>query len=113
MKQIYLTEQQLARLLLMETSQILCEIFDKDMNMKTVKMIIKKLLKKGGRIIQKTDDRDFFEFSLEEYEACGFTLENKTYNLHENGNPDWNVVTEYEAKWVERGLPIHRVEAKI
>jgi predicted transcriptional regulator len=47
MKQIYLTEQQLARLLLMETSQILCEIFDKDMNMKTVKMIIKKLLKKG------------------------------------------------------------------
>ena len=73
----------------------------------------KKLLKKGGRIIQKTDDRDFFEFSLEEYEACGFTLENKTYHLHEKGNPEWNVVTEYEAKWVERGLPIHRVEAKL
>ncbi len=71
----------------------------------------KKLLKKGGRIIQKTDDRDFFEFSLEEYEACGFALENKTYNLHDNGNPDWNVVTEYEQKWVDRGLPIHRVEA--
>jgi len=71
----------------------------------------KKLLKKGGRIIQKTDDRDFFDFSLEEYTACGFKLENTTYNLHENGNPEWNIVTEYEAKWVERGLPIHRVEA--
>lgn len=71
----------------------------------------KKLLKVGGRILQKTDDRDFFEFSLEEYRACGFTLENVTYNLHEGGNPDWNVVTEYEQKWVERGLPIHRVEA--
>ena len=71
----------------------------------------KKLLKKGGRILQKTDDRDFFEFSLEEYKACGFALENVTYDLHEKGNPDWNVVTEYEQKWVERGLPIHRVEA--
>lgn len=71
----------------------------------------KKLLKKGGRIVQKTDDRDFFEFSLEEYKASGFALENATYNLHEGGNPDWNIVTEYERKWVERGLPIHRVEA--
>lgn len=73
----------------------------------------KKLLKKGGRILQKTDERDFFEFSLEEYEACGFALEKVTYNLHENGNPDWNIVTEYESKWVERGLPIHRVEAVV
>lgn len=71
----------------------------------------KKLLKKGGRIIQKTDDRDFFDFSLEEFKACSLRLENVTYNLHENGNPEWNIVTEYEAKWVERGLPIHRVEA--
>ncbi len=71
----------------------------------------KKLLKNGGRIIQKTDDRDFFHFSLEEYKACGLRLENVTYNLHEKGNPEWNIVTEYEAKWVERGLPIHRVEA--
>ena len=73
--------------------------------------VYKKLLKKGGRIIQKTDDRDFFDFSLEEYQAVGLKLENVSYNLHENGNPDWNIVTEYEATWVERGLPIHRVEA--
>ena len=73
--------------------------------------VYKKLLKKGGRILQKTDDRDFFDFSLEEYKACGFALENVTYNLHEKGNPEWNIVTEYEQKWVERGLPIHRVEA--
>lgn len=73
--------------------------------------VYKKLLKAGGRIIQKTDDRDFFEFSLEEYRDCGFQLENVTYDLHKDGNPEWNVVTEYEQKWVERGLPIHRVEA--
>ena len=73
--------------------------------------VYKKLLVDGGRILQKTDDREFFEFSLEEYKACGFALENVTYNLHENGNPAWNIVTEYENKWIERGLPIHRVEA--
>ncbi len=74
--------------------------------------IYKKLLKEGGRIIQKTDNRDFFDFSLEEYRAAGLSLENVSYDLHENGNPEWNIVTEYERKWVEQGLPIHRVEAK-
>ncbi len=73
--------------------------------------VYKKLLKTGGKIVQKTDDRAFFDFSLEEYAACGFALENLSYDLHEHGNPDWNIVTEYEQKWVERGLPIHRVEA--
>lgn len=70
-----------------------------------------KLLKKGGQIVQKTDDRDFFEFSLEEYAACGFELCEVSYDLHVQGNPEWNIVTEYEQKWVDRGLPIHRVVA--
>lgn len=73
----------------------------------------KKLLKSGGRIVQKTDDRAFFDFSLEEYAACGFALENVSYDLHANGNPDDNIVTEYEQKWVEKGFPIHRVEAVV
>ena len=73
--------------------------------------VYKKLLQRGGRVVQKTDNRDFFDFSIEEYKECGFVLENLTYDLHENGNPEWNIVTEYEAKWVAEGLPIHRVEA--
>ena len=75
--------------------------------------VYKKLLKKGGKIVQKTDDREFFDFSLEEYRACGFTLEEVNYNLHENGNPEDNIITEYESKWVERGLPIHRAVATV
>ncbi len=73
--------------------------------------VYKKLLADGGKIVQKTDDREFFEFSLEEFKACGFDLQEVSYNLHENGNPEWNIVTEYEGKWIERGLPIHRVVA--
>ncbi len=73
--------------------------------------VYEKLLKTGGKIVQKTDDRAFFDFSLEEYAACGFSLNEVSYDLHEGGNPEWNIVTEYEQKWVERGLPIHRVVA--
>ena len=71
----------------------------------------KKLLVDDGKVVQKTDNRDFFDFSLEEYRASGFELTELTYNLHENGSPDWNIITEYERKWVEQGLPIHRVVA--
>ena len=67
----------------------------------------KKLLKRGGKIVQKTDDRAFFEFSLQEYAAAGFVVKQADYDLHKNGNPAGNVVTEYEKKWVEQGKPIH------
>lgn len=73
--------------------------------------LYEKLLKEGGRILQKTDNRAFFDFSLEEYRACGFELQELTFDLHEKGNPEGNIVTEYEGKWVEQGLPIHRVVA--
>ena len=66
-----------------------------------------KLLKAGGEIVQKTDDRDFFEFSLQEYAAAGFHIKTADYDLHKNGNPPDNVVTEYEQKWVEQGKPIY------
>ena len=73
--------------------------------------VYQKLLKDGGKIVQKTDDRAFFDFSLDEYRAVGFDLQEINFNLHENGNPSDNIVTEYEQKWVERGFPIHRVVA--
>lgn len=72
----------------------------------------KKLLQEGGKIAQKTDNRDFFDFSLEEYRAAGFVVEEANYDLHANGNPEDNVVTEYERKWIEAGLPIHRAICK-
>lgn len=73
--------------------------------------VYKKLLKKGGCIVQKTDNRDFFDFSVEEFKVCGYELEEVNYNLHENGNPEDNVITEYEAKWVSLGFPIHKLVA--
>ena len=75
--------------------------------------VYQSILAKDGKICMKTDNVGLFDFSLEEYQACGLALSEVSYNLHENGNPDWNIVTEYEQKWVERCLPIHRAVANV
>lgn len=69
------------------------------------------LLKQNGIIRQKTDDRQFFEFSLEQYEQCGFAVSDVTYDLHAEQRP--NVVTEYEAKFVAEGKKICACTAQI
>ena len=64
----------------------------------------KLLLKENGIIRQKTDDAQFFDFSLEQYKESGFELLNETRDLHAE---KWeNVVTEYEAKFVAEGKKI-------
>ena len=72
-----------------------------------------KLLTPGGYILHKTDNRDFFEFSLAEYAACGFAVEEAEYDLHKNGNPEDNIVTEYESRFAEKGLPIYRAKVRV
>jgi len=64
----------------------------------------KRLLTDGGVIRQKTDDKDFFEFSLEQYAECGFVVKELTYDLHTSGTE--NVPTEYEQKFVALGKKI-------
>lgn len=71
-----------------------------------------KLLRPGGRILQKTDNRDFFEFSLAEYAACGFAVARADYDLHKDGNPLDNIVTEYESRFVAAGQPIYFAEVR-
>ena len=72
--------------------------------------IYKKLLVPGAEIHQKTDNREFFEFSLEEFSQCGFTLKNISLDLHKSGF-EGNIETEYERRFSEQGLPIYRLEA--
>ena len=74
--------------------------------------IYKKILADGGEIHQKTDNREFFEFSLEELSQSGFALKNVSLDLHSSGF-EGNIVTEYEQKFTEMGMPIYRLEAYI
>jgi len=69
----------------------------------------KKFLKPGGEIHFKTDSKELFEFSVNELIECGWKLKNLTLDLH---NSEWaagNVMTEYEKKFSEQGMPIYRL----
>lgn len=66
--------------------------------------LYEKLLKKDGIIEFKTDNKDLFDFSLEEIKNSNFKLLEFTYDLHHDPNMNTgNIMTEYEHKWSTRG----------
>ena len=66
-----------------------------------------EILAPEGRVEFKTDNRDLFEFSLEEVEAAGWKLMAHTFDLHhEDAMMEGNVMTEYEEKFSSMGNPI-------
>jgi len=71
----------------------------------------KALLSGNKEIHMKTDNRILFEFSLNEFAAMGWGLKNISLDLHNSGFAKENVVTEYEAKFSAKGMPIFRLEA--
>lgn len=65
-----------------------------------------------GRVEFKTDNRELFEFSLEEVKEAGWTLEASTFDLHHDEElMKGNVMTEYEEKFSSMGNPIHKLIA--
>ena len=71
------------------------------------------VMKEGGRLIFKTDNRPLFDFSLEEFEASPqFSLVSVCDDLHhDEALMRENVMTEYEAKFSALGNKICRLEA--
>ena len=72
--------------------------------------IYRRILSEGGDIHQKTDNMHFFEFSLEQFSENGYGLRNISLDLHNSGFED-NIVTEYEKRFSDMGMPIYRLEA--
>ena len=70
-----------------------------------------KLLRRGGKIIQKTDSEPFFAYSLEKYVENGFEVTEVTHDLHHSEWAADNIVTEYEKNFSEKGIPICRAVA--
>ncbi len=64
---------------------------------------------KGGEVFLKTDNKILFEFSLNEIADKGWRLHNITLDLH-NSDYEGNIMTEYEKKFSEMGMPIYRLE---
>ena len=66
-----------------------------------------QILKADGRISFKTDNRDLFDFAVEELEPAGWKAEVITYDLHaDEVLCEGNVMTEYEEKFSSKGNPI-------
>lgn len=65
------------------------------------------LLKKGGLILQKTDDEDFYKFSLESYREAGFEVLSVCENYLSPEDSD--VETEHERRFKDMGKRIFRV----
>lgn len=70
-----------------------------------------KILDREGHVIFKTDNKELFDFSLEQVrEAPHWTLLNYTYDLHHSEYVEGNIMTEYETRFVEKGNAICRME---
>lgn len=70
-----------------------------------------KILNREGHVIFKTDNRELFDFSLEQVQAAPhWTLLNYTFDLHHSEYVEGNIMTEYEIRFVEKGNAICRME---
>ena len=67
-----------------------------------------RVVRTGGEIHYKTDNAPLFEFSVEEFRACGLEIKNLTRDLHANGPV--GIMTGYEEKFYGLGTPINRCE---
>ena len=68
--------------------------------------LYRKILKDGGEIHFKTDNRGLFDYSLEQFALAGMTVSDVTNDLHAAEPPD-NIRTEYETKFSAEGVPIN------
>ena len=64
------------------------------------------ILRTGGQIHFKTDNRPLFEFSLTQFPRAGYDLSEVSFDLH--GEQDDVVMTDFEAVFHEQGVKINR-----
>ena len=74
-------------------------------------IIYRGLFKKDGLIIQKTDDEDFYKFSLESYKEAGFEVLSACENYLLSEKED--VETEHERRFKDMGKRIFRVVVRV
>ena len=72
--------------------------------------VYRKILVPGGALIQKTDNENLFDFSLEQFEAESLRVEYLTRDLHHSEFAEGNIMTEYEKNFSSQGMPIYSVK---
>ncbi|MBL0385951.1 tRNA (guanosine(46)-N7)-methyltransferase TrmB [Tumebacillus sp. ITR2] len=74
--------------------------------------LYRNVLKPDGAVHFKTDNRPLFEFSLNSFADDDWKLSKITLDLHNSQWAEGNIMTEYEQKFSEQGVPINRLEAR-
>ena len=70
------------------------------------------ILKPDGQVEFKTDNKDLFDFSLEEIKEADWELPVVTFDLHNDSVlNEGNVMTEYETRFSQMGNPICKLVA--
>lgn len=75
--------------------------------------IYKLVLTDDGEIHMKTDNKDLFEYSVEQFTLDNWDLIMVNRDLHNSPYKEDNIMTEYEEKFVEQGKTINKLIAKI
>jgi len=70
-----------------------------------------EILKPEGEVQFKTDNRELFDFSVEEIAKTKWNLTYVTYDFHNDANCIGNVMTEYEERFCAEGKPINKLIA--
>lgn len=73
-------------------------------------VLYRGILRQGGEIHFKTDNKPLFEYSLFQFPKAGYELSQVTRDLHEHGVK--GVMTDYEEKFHNMGTPINRCVGK-
>ena len=66
-----------------------------------------RILKKGAKLIFKTDNYDLFTYSLEIIQSSDFKLAEANYSY--DGKDNFDATTEYEANFRSQNMPIYRL----
>ena len=72
--------------------------------------LYKNLMGEGGVLYFKTDNRELFDFSVEEFREFGLDIQELSYDLHHSDFVN-EVQTEYEKKFSAWGKPINYCKA--
>lgn len=74
--------------------------------------VYKKLLKPGGNLLLKHDDRDFFCWSLEQMVTSGWKIDELSFDLHDSSlSGGYKTMTTYEERWIGEGAKINFMRA--
>lgn len=71
----------------------------------------KDFLVTNGEVRQKTDDKDFFDYSFAQFQKFGFIVEDVSDKIN-RGEID-NIETEYEKKFRAKNMPIYALVATV